>query len=88
MSGGYITIGVNEIGLIPIADKNSFLVQIIVQKADTILERLQENETADVSDLETEIDILVYHLYNLTYDEVLIIDPNTPITREIYERTK
>ncbi len=27
----------------------------------------------------------MYHLYGLTYDEVLIVDPETPITREEYE---
>ena len=25
------------------------------------------------------------HLYDLTYDEVLIVDPESPITREKYE---
>ena len=25
------------------------------------------------------------HLYGLTYDEILIVDPETPITREEYE---
>jgi len=39
----------------------------------------------DTSTLESEIDLLVYHLYGLTYDEVLIVDPETPITREGYE---
>ena len=34
------------------------------------------------------IDFIVYHLYNLTYDEVLIIDPETPITREEYDSYK
>ena len=33
-----------------------------------------------------KIDLLVYRLYKLTYDEVLIIDPHTFITREEYER--
>ena len=32
-----------------------------------------------------KIDNIVYHLYGLTYDEVLIVDPQTPITREQYE---
>lgn len=27
---------------------------------------------------------IVYHLYDLIYDEVLIVDPETPITREEY----
>lgn len=43
------------------------------------------NATSDISEFENEIDILVYHLYGLTYDEVLIVDPQTPITREEYE---
>lgn len=36
-------------------------------------------------DDEQQIDLFVYHLYGLTYDEVLIIDPETPIIREEYE---
>lgn len=34
---------------------------------------------------EIKLNIIVSKLYNLTYDEVLIIDPETPITREEYE---
>lgn len=34
---------------------------------------------------ELAIDHIVYHLYNLTYDEVQIVDPETPISREEYE---
>lgn len=32
-----------------------------------------------------EIDLRVYHLYGLTYDEVLTVDPNTTITKVEYE---
>lgn len=32
-----------------------------------------------------KLDTILYHLYNLTYDEVLIVDPNPPFTREQYE---
>ena len=39
---------------------------------------------ANTSKEETAIDLLVYHLYGLTYDEVLIVDPETPITRDEY----
>ena len=35
---------------------------------------------------EKQIDLLIYQLYGLTYDEVLIVDPETPITREEYEK--
>ncbi|MCR4810808.1 MAG: hypothetical protein K5896_13240 [Prevotella sp.] len=46
----------------------------------------KQNHSADISCKETTIDILVYHLYGLTYDEVLIVDPETPITREEFEK--
>ena len=41
--------------------------------------------SANTSAFEKRIDLLVYHLYGLTYDEVLIVDPETSITREEYQ---
>ena len=40
--------------------------------------------TNQIAETDQEIDLKVYHLYGLTYDEVLTIDPNTPIRREEY----
>ena len=34
---------------------------------------------------ESKLNHLVYHLYGLTYDEVLIIDSTPPFTREEHE---
>ena len=53
---------------------------------NTILESKKENPMGDTSELENQIDLIVYRLYNLTYDEVLIVDPDSPITREEYEK--
>lgn len=39
----------------------------------------------DTSDIERKIDIYVYNIYNLTYEEVLIVDPETSISKEEYE---
>ena len=39
----------------------------------------------DTTALENEIDLLVYKLYGLTYAEVKVVDPETPITEEEYE---
>lgn len=39
----------------------------------------------DSSNEENRIDLLVYHLYGLTYDEVLIVDSETPISRDQYD---
>ena len=53
--------------------------------ASSIVEAKALDEKADTKLLESKIDLLVYHLYGLNYDEVLIVDPETPITREEYE---
>ena len=45
----------------------------------------KKNDGLDTSDLENQIDFLDFHLYGLTYDEVLIVDPETPISREEYQ---
>ena len=38
-----------------------------------------------IEETDREINLRVYKLYGLTYDEVLIVDAETPITREEYE---
>ena len=48
----------------------------------------QSDPSADTTAMENEIDFMVYKLYGLTYDEVLVVDPETPITREQYEAKK
>lgn len=39
-----------------------------------------------IAQTDKEIDLRVYNLYGLTYDEVLTVDPETPIMREEYEK--
>ena len=43
---------------------------------------------ADISTNKKQIDFLVYRLYGLSYDEVLIVDPDTPITEEEYNNER
>ena len=45
------------------------------------------NQLSAIND-EQQIDLFIYHLYGLTYDEVLIIDPTPPFTRKEYESDK
>lgn len=45
-----------------------------------------EDLSSNISDLENELNFVIYKLYNLSYDEVLIIYPQTPITRKEYEK--
>lgn len=59
--------------------------KLISNLVNSIIVLLEVSPLADTSALENQIDFLVYHLYGLTYDEVLIVDPETPISREEYE---
>ena len=68
---------------IKIASKNE--QNKIIGIVDSIIEAKKTDINIDISNLENKVDFLVYHLYGLTYDEVLIVDPNPPFTREEYE---
>lgn len=60
--------------------------EAIVRIVDDILMQKKDNPQVDTKSLEREIDFLVYKLYGLTYDEILIVDPETEISREEYEK--
>lgn len=72
-----------HVELLPIAycDNEKNISSVV----NDILLKKREDANADISALEEKIDLLVYRLYGLTYDEALIVDPETPITREEYE---
>ena len=55
------------------------------ERVDKILLLKEENPKADTTELEQEIDVLVYQLYNLTYEEVLIVDPAFHLSKDAYE---
>jgi hypothetical protein len=42
--------------------------------------------TEKIAQTDKEIDLRVYRLYGLTYEEVLTVDPETTITNEEYEQ--
>ena len=65
-----------------IADNQVPYIEIV----NKILEIKKSDIQADTKELENHIDLLVYRLYGLNYNEVLIVDPATPITREEYEQ--
>lgn len=73
-----------EIEQLPITAKRSRVLYSLVAE----IMRIKKTENKDVINLESQIDHIIYHLYDLTYDEVLIIDPETPITREEYDNFK
>ena len=83
VSGNYFDLNGNQISSIPlpIRTEKDREIEVFAQQAIRAKE-----EAIDSASYEKEIDIIVYRLYGLTYDEVLIVDPQTPITREEYEK--
>ncbi|TRU43729.1 MAG: class I SAM-dependent DNA methyltransferase [Microcystis aeruginosa Ma_QC_Ca_00000000_S207] len=56
----------------------------ITALVNKILAAKKDDPTADTSELEKQIDHLVYKLYQLTYNEVKIIDPEFALTEQEY----
>lgn len=70
---------------IPVKVPTSEQEQPFKELVDKILLLKEENQKADTTELEQEIDVLVYQLYNLTYEEVLIVDPTFHLSKDAYE---
>ena len=80
------TIGIYELHSIPIKKielQEQFKIEKIV---DEIIE--VKNEKRDTASLEKEIDVLVYKLYNLTYEEVKVVDKDFWMGEEEYKNFK
>ena len=58
----------------PITSSNQSIVQQIEQLVDRILAAKKQNPLSDTSELEREIDRLVYKLYDLTEEEIRIVE--------------
>ena len=54
------------------------LVQLIIAVKEI-------DPTTDTSKLEEEIDLLIYKMYSLNYNEVLVVDPKFGSSRELYQ---
>ena len=83
--GGYFAYGATVLEKIPLSYPIGNCATCIKELVSEVIDIKKNDNIADTSALENRIDFLVYHLYGLTYDEVLIVDPETPISREEYE---
>lgn len=87
MAGGYIRYDIPYLMQIPIKiTSNNKLTNLIIRLVDSLLS--MNNKETKYYDFVVSLNHAIYHLYNLTYDEVLIIAPQTPITREEYDNFK
>ena len=86
--GAFPKILVQDIKGFPLPIASNEQISSLGKVSKKVLTKKKSNLSTDTSALENQIDFLVYHLYGLTYDEVLIVDPETPISREEYEAYK
>lgn len=68
---------------LPIIKLTELLQQPFISVVNQILENKKDN--IDTTDLEAKIDIMVYKLYELTYEEVLVIEPEFSLSKQEYE---
>lgn len=83
--GAFPKILVQDIKGFPLPIASNEQIRSLGKVSKKVLTKKKTNLSTDTSALENQIDFLVYHLYGLTYDEVLIVDPEPPISREEYE---
>lgn len=86
--GAFPKILVQDIKDFPIPDIPDRIQEFITVNVNNIMQKNLLDSQSDISAIEKNIDEIVYRLYDLTYDEVLIIDPETPISREQYDNFK
>lgn len=79
---------VNELATFPIPKNFGNYQQPVIKLVDEILKKKKKDVKADVSEIEQQIDNLVYKLYELTYQEVKIIDPEFALTEQEYDAIK
>lgn len=88
LAGGYLAINKSTIEQFPLVKTPKNIEKKLTKLSKTI----HSNKTLliDTKDLEQQIDNLVYKLYELTYDEVLVVEPafRERMSKEEYEGLK
>ena len=86
--GAFPKILVQDIKDFPLPIMSEETITILDRLVDRILQAKEQSLSANTTDWENKIDKLVFRLYGLTYDEVLIVDPACPITEEEYNNER
>ena len=76
MAGGYINVGTEVVSSLPVPEPSSAQWTALVEVVDRILTAKRADPSVDTSALESEIDEIVYRLYGLTPEEIVIVEGN------------
>ena len=85
LRGGDYHIVPEHIRNIPIPNATQEQQDDIIEIVDDILKAKKEDVSSDTSALEKRIDIWIYYLYGLSYEDITKLDHITPIGRIEYE---
>jgi hypothetical protein len=91
MGGGYLRFRSNFLEKLPFprsAMQEELITKCIVGLVNLVLKTKNDDPDTDTSALENEIDIRVFKIYELTYDEVKIVDPEFGMEKDKYENLK
>jgi adenine-specific DNA-methyltransferase len=86
--GEMLELYLTPISEIPIKKPNELESNKMESLVNNILTLKKNNLDVDTTKLENQIDNFVYKLYELTYDEVKVIDPEFSLTKKEYEAIK
>lgn len=87
-NGGYIEVKPQYFEQIPIPVLTGKTKNILSKLVDKIIQNKMSECKEEISKLESQIDILVYKLYELNYEEVKIVDSTFALTEDEYNNYK
>jgi len=73
-SGGYIEVKPQYFEQIPVPNIANKTKLILLKLVEKVIDQKKRNQKADITDLEAQIDQLVFELYGLTEDEIRIVE--------------
>ncbi|MBU1101962.1 MAG: Eco57I restriction-modification methylase domain-containing protein [Bacteroidetes bacterium] len=80
----YPKINVNTLEKFPMPGLSDHYCSKLIGQYDK-LSNVDENDHSVIKELEKQLDILVYKLYELTWGEVMVVDPEFTLSKEEYE---
>lgn len=83
--GAFPKILVDDIRSFPLPNITEAEKNVIETKVKAVMDKKADSPQADTTKEELDIDQIIYHLYGLSYDEVLTVDPNTPFKKAEYD---
>lgn len=81
-----VNISKTYLEMIPLPNMDKSAEEILTSLVNEIIYLKSKNVLFDTSLLENKVNFIIYKLYNLSYDDILIIEPQTSITRDEYEK--